>query len=349
MEESCKHLGFPDLQNETDIRAHISPNHSVLYCRINKCASSYTLEVLRRVLGCDTDCMVNIAKQVKTDSENTYPIMKNAYSFLIVREPYRRLWSTYGNMYYLPKQNWLVRGAKVLEQVRPNPSSENLGKDVTFAEVIQYIVERYEQKLYLDEFIRPMHHRTCSPCTFKYDYIAKVETFKTDLDYLLNDWNSKKIIGEYHVDMLSKLREWMVMGPVKHFYTEIPSIKNAKIPLYEMFLRTWTYYQQLGHVSKHIPMPYLKEDVGKIGILDFQKTLKNALELSDAERRDVKSQKLEAMKQAYATVPMEYMERLSKIVQTDCLLFGYEEKPAYLFDRSTLAYNDTEFDYYKGF
>lgn len=343
-------LDFPELKNETDIRAHITPNRDVLFCRVNKCASSYVLEVMRRVFGCDTDCMVDVARKVKTESENTSEIMEKAFSFLIVREPYSRLWSTYGNMFYFPKDNWLIRGAKVVEQVREHPVSEiiAIAKDVTFADVIKYIVIRYEQKLYLDEFIRPMHHRTCSPCTFKYDYIAKVETFQSDLDYLLNDWTSKNQIGDYRIDMLEKLREWMVMGPVKHFYAHIPSIKNAKLPLYDMFLRTWTYYQQLGHVSKHIPMPYLKDDVGKIGINDYMKTLKNALELSDAERRDVKSQRMEALKQAYATVPMEYMERLSKVVRNDCLLFGYEVKPAYLFDRSTPAYNDTEFDYYKG-
>ena len=62
---------------------------------------------------------------------------------------------------------------------------------------------------------------------------------------------------------------------------------------------------------------------------------------------EVKKQRTEAMVQAYRMIPLAEMERLSKYVELDCLLFAYDTKPVILFDRNSTAYQ-VSFNYFDG-
>ena len=335
IENTCKYLGYNETNYDTDIRAHMDPNNTVLYCRINRCGSSSSLEVMRQLFDCDANCLLKHGINVKNTGENASEVLGNAFSFLFVREPYGRLLSSYSNIFYLPKKDWLTRGSQVIQQVRENPSELSLkfGYDLTFAEFIKYILDRFENGQFLDEQFRPIRHKSCNPCNYKFDYIGKLETFESDWDIILDEWKSNEIIKDYPGDILKTFRLTSFNGPLNHLFVTIGLLKNSGIPVHSLFVRTWTYFQMIGVISKHVPIPYLKEEIGKINLADFKKTLLNAIELSEAERRDVTTQKIEAMRQAYLSVPMDYMERLSKMVREDCLLYGYDERPPILFDR----------------
>lgn len=352
VKNACRYLGYNETANNTDIRAHMSPNKTVLYCRINRCGSSATLEVMRQLFDCDANCLLKNGINVKNDPATAFEIMKKAFSFVVVREPYERFLSTYGNIFYLPKKDWLSRGTQVIQKVRENPSEISLkyGNDVTFTELIKYVVDRYENSQFLDEPFRPIRHISCNPCMYHFDYIAKLETFQSDWDILLEEWRSKEIIGDYPPDIISKFRLLSFNGPLTHLFTTIGLLKNSGIHVHSLFVRTWTYFQMIGVISKYVPIPYLKEEIGKVDIRDFKKTLLNAIELTAAENRDATIQKIEALRQAYSAVPMDYMERLAKMVRDDCLLYGYDERPAFLFDRVNYKYNESgrDFDYFKG-
>ncbi|XP_045188613.2 uncharacterized protein LOC123546422 [Mercenaria mercenaria] len=351
---SCKALGYLGDYSSgistsviSGIRAHISPALDVLFCRVNKCGSTLALEVMRRVFDCDTDCLVDIAMNVKSSRELARKVFEKAFSFMIAREPYGRLFSSYGNLFYLPKEDWISRAVKIIKQVRKHPSEESLqfGHDLTFFELIKYIVHNYENDSYIDPHVRPMHHASCNPCSYRFDFLAKIETLSSDLEYLLHDWHSKHVINEYPSNIIADVKDWTTWGPLKHFYSTINLTVNSSIPLNKMYLRTWTYYQMKGLVSKQIDMPFRDSELWYIDFNIYRRILTNAMKLSESDRKNVENQRLEAMKQAYSTVPMEYMERLVNVVKDDCLLFGYEERPAFLFDRSTE--DKTDFDYFK--
>ena len=344
----CRQLGYMEDTNLTSIRAHMSPDLNLLYCRVNKCASTMTLELLKQLYECDTDCLLQVAERVRLQ-ENAREIMDNAFSFMVVREPYGRLFSTYCNIFYFPKEDWLYRGTKIIKLARSSISNDSFtyGHDLTFAELIKYTVDTYEQGNRLDEHVRPMHHRSCNPCVFKFDFIAHLETLQNDIDVIFNQFPNKNI-DKKPIDIMVSLKNWTTMGPLKHLFKTISLLKGSNISLYDIYLRAWCYYQINGHVLKTMDFPYDRNDGFNITHNDFVQKLTSAMEASLMYKTKLKEQKNEAIMQAYSTISNEYMERLSKVVQGDCLLFGYEEKPPYLFNRTSIFSYRPKFNYFKG-
>ncbi|XP_045209659.2 carbohydrate sulfotransferase 8-like [Mercenaria mercenaria] len=345
---ACKKMGFQNYTEEINIRAHMTPNHSILYCRINKCASTFTLEVIRRLFDCDTKCLIKSSINIKNETKVAFQKMSNAFSFIFVREPYRRLFSTYANQLYLPKEDWVSKGTKIVKQFRKNPSGKSLkyGHDVTFAEFITYTLERFEKGEKLDEFVRPMNHRSCSPCHFKFDFIGKLETFQSDWNYIVNQLNLRNATEVNPHDVVTDVQQWSILGPIKNVLHAISVFRKSGISLYNMYLRAWTYYQIIGYISKQTPMPYSRSEIKDITTADIFKTIHNAIELSESDR-GVSSQNDEAMMQAYSTISLYDLARVRKMVVEDCIVFGYDDKPDMLFNRRTKS-QSRKFDYFKG-
>ena len=92
-------------------------------------------------------------------------------------------------------------------------------------------------------------------------------------------------------------------------------------------------------------MPISKgEEILKLSREEFMKLIIDALS-RPMNKTLVKMQRGEALLQAYRSVPKEDLERLSKFVKKDCILFGYDERPREIFDLSTLPRQDT-FNYF---
>lgn len=350
VKKSCVNLGLPSEQNTTQIRAHVSPDKNVLYCRINKCASTMTLELMRKLFDCDTDCLIGNARLIKEDPVNGVGLMRRAFSFIVVREPYTRIFSTYSNIFYFPKEDWSYRSTTIIQKVRDQPSADSLkyGHDLTFAELVKYTVEGYEKGIRIDEHVRPMSHRSCDPCAFNFDFIVKLETIKSDLEYLLSTWKTQGLIGNYDLELLNELREWTVYGPIKHLFRVIPTINSTNISIYTLFLRAWSYYQITGQVSKYINFPFEERQVRIITAENFRSALEKAREMSRNANHDLKAQRIEALREAYATVPQEYIDRLEKVVRSDCMLFGYDLKPDFLKHLKSSNTNSGDIHYFKG-
>ncbi|XP_060606357.1 uncharacterized protein LOC132758685 [Ruditapes philippinarum] len=347
--KACGKLGYSEDVNATNIRAHMSPNLKLLYCRVNKCASTMTLELLKQLFSCDTECLIKNAERVRLH-KNARQVMDDAFSFMIVREPYGRLFSTYCNIFYFPKEDWLYRGTQLIKLTRLNISNDSLiyGYDLTFSELVKYTVDTFEIGNRLDEHVRPMHHKSCNPCVFKFNYIAHLETLQNDFDIIFSNLYKEELVGMYQNDTVLSLKNWTTLGPIKHLFRTIPLLKGSNISLYNVYLRAWCYYQITGHVLNAINFPFYERDLFEIKKEDFITELTKAMKLSAIHKDRLKLQRAEAMAQAYSTISDEYMERLSNVVLGDCLLFGYENKPAHLFDKTSCLQKKTEFDYFKG-
>lgn len=323
-------------------------NHSILYCRINKCASTFTLEVIRRLFECDTKCLIKSSINIKNEAKVAFKKMTDAFSFIFVREPYRRLFSAYATQLYLPKEDWLQKGTQIIKHCRKKPSEKSLkfGFDVTFAEFVTYTLDRYEKGEKLDEFVRPMSHRSCSPCHFNFDFIGKLETFQSDWEYILHQFSLQNVSQTHSLEIYKDVQQWSVLGPIKNVLHAVTVFRKSGISPYNMYLRAWSYYQIVGYISKQISMPYSKSEVKDITPADIFKTIQNAIELSESDK-SLSSQNDDAFVQAYSTVPVKDLERVRKMVEADCILFGYDERPAILFNK-IMKPTRKKFYYFKG-
>ncbi|XP_060555727.1 carbohydrate sulfotransferase 9-like [Ruditapes philippinarum] len=328
------------------LRALMTPNQTILYCRVSKAGSTYTMDTLNKIFHCDNDCLRNSSKRIGAlPYQRKKVAIRNSYKFLFVREPYGRLFSTYSNKFYFPKGYWHPIGTTIARKFRENPSKDSLefGHDVKFSEFIRYVVEEFEVGYKMDVHIRPMA-ATCNPCRYDFDFIGKLETMSSDFAYLKNEWNNRNIIKKSREDLGKKTNLFSAM---KYFNLTLKKINGSHIEIFTLYQRAWRYFQITAVISKHVDMPFSKNM--SINHDDFIQELEKAKQMSVVyNTTTVKAQKHEAMVQAYSTVPLRYLERLKTFVREDCLLFGYDESPTWLFDKKVSPKVPDTYNYFIG-
>lgn len=276
------------------------------------------------------------------------------YSFMIVREPYGRLFAAYENKLYRPSEGWTTLGIEVIEKMRPNATtvSKQLGNDVTFKELVEYVVTSYEARRPINVHIAPMHVQ-CDPCNTNFDFIGRLEDITDDLVYLVNHLRKTDIYtGDINsTDQITLLeteaKYKRYFGPVFRMfnvlktYTENDSICN-------IFQRIWSSYHIRGIIHTDYKMPF-NVDCEHTTEHMFYEQFKLALDASEARSIyiDLKAQRHEALVQAYSAVPIDVKMRLREFVKTDCLLFGYDDMPDDLFNRE-IDRNDSAHNYFVG-
>lgn len=327
-------------------------DNRIAFCRVNKCGTTFTLDNLEKMIGCPEKQRRKCAKlDVKYLNKllfaKKHKTSTDLYSFFFVREPYRRLFSTYSNKFYLPKEHWAPIGPYIARHYRKSPSKESLafGHDVTFQEMIQYTVDVYEKGGNLDEHLKPMF-QMCNPCRINFDYIGKLETINQDWDHMLNLW-SKTGIVDTSFNNSRVLEQRTKLEELRHIETTIELLNNSRISRYNLFLRGWTYYQITGRILKRFPMPFSEQDTKSIKFSNFKDAIIKAMEDSKAFEKMLKQQKEESILQAYSTISDSLLERLRKVVLVDCKLFGYDDRPVWLFGENRTVVS-SDFDFFKG-
>lgn len=323
------------------VRALMNPSHDITYCRVNNAASTYVIDILGEAFNCTVDRLETAASEILN---MPYFEMRAAvalsYVFTVVREPYGRLFSTYRNKFYFPNSHWTPIGPKIVKRYRKNPSKDSLvhSHDVTFHEMIRFTVEEYEAGRSLDEHLRPMYEG-CYPCDYQYDFIVKLETIDSDLDYIKKLWSKTKLV-DIHKEVVKRKSDF---NKKKQILDALDLIGGSNVSNYKLYLRAWSYFQITGKIYKYINMPF-KENAA-IKYSEFDRAVEIASEKSKRFAEKTGGQKLEAMKQAYASVPFDLLERLGKVVAFDCLLYGYMKKPVWIFNRDN---EQKLFNYFKG-
>lgn len=319
-------------------------------CRAYKCATTASICTITKLMGC-TDCWCRYSNKTWVHGLGQRPQkiqsnMAETFSFFFVREPYMRFFSTYTNKFYLPKEHWAPIGPEVAKRYRLNPTNNSLqyGHDITFHELIRYVVDEYEQGNELDGHLRPIH-QLCDPCQYNYSFIGKLETLHEDWRSMFKTWKDEGIfqpsvnLSETHIFDEYSLSE------VKHLYAVLDRLKHSDIPAYSLYIRTWHYYQVKGKISKYVNMPFTREEIGHyLNNKTFTDAIETAI-LRSKSLPEVHKQKQEALIQAYSTVPRSLLERLWNVVKVDCELFGYEDRPSWLFDDTHTRVE--EFEYFK--
>ena len=328
----------------------VAVQHDIVYCAIPKVGSTFWLRTLKLIENKETFASLyefrnsNVKLPVglmyavdlrSSMNKSAYEsFLKEAISFMFVREPYGRIFSAYNNKILNPNiQFWRAIGRNVVKNVRENPSAESLeyGHDVTFAEMIKYLLYLFENDKAIDQHFSPMALK-CDPCRIRYGYIGKMETFVDDAKFIIAKVREKYEdvdvqFGEFDTETALDTAK----GHVGFLFGVLKATQGITYPKHNFFLRIWRDLQVRGFLSKHIDMPLSSDQTAKITQQGFFNVIKQAL-MQPMNRTEVKKQRIEAMVQAYREIPLEDMLRLAKYVESDCLLFGYDPRPAMFFD-----------------
>lgn len=279
---------------------------------------------------------VNLSRKRKKYYEIKRKIENSTYSFMFVRDPYSRIFAIYENKLYRPNEQWGKLGIDVIRVIRSNATrlSKQYGYDVTFAEMIQYLITYIEQNIPLNLHLVPIHRR-CNPCNTRFDFVGKQETMTNDLINLVGVWKARGIKVDF--DSTVDVKELEVkskrdLGAITHMFTMIS--RFPELPRYLLYQRLWTSYQMRGLILNSQIMPFREDLVDGINMLMYELAIKDAMEKSADYVTALQNQRREAMMKAYKTVPMEDLLRLRKAVKIDCELFGYDDMPETIFNRS---------------
>ncbi|KAL4229476.1 hypothetical protein ACF0H5_012514 [Mactra antiquata] len=318
---------FPELKSlEWQVHGRYFPCHRFYYCGVAKLGTTFLNAFFNRALQCRAR---NVGRfLLKSFVEHTLTFMNTG-------DPYERLFSAYINKLYKPDMEfWNIIGEDVVKHVRKDYNKDD-GYDVTFKELVEYIVLYHDAGNKLNTHLTPIH-QICNPCGTRFNYIGKKETLSADI---LNLFEIMKTKGDIKVDI-----------PVTEIEREIRSfagtegtvykLKSAikrypSIPPYRFLLRHWSYYQIRGYILNEFEMPLSESEAENMSKMKYYDLLTTAINSSSINREQLKLQRKEALLEAYKSIPLELMLRLSEFMKIDCLLFGYDVKPSTLFNRDT--------------
>ena len=108
--------------------------------------------------------------------------------------------------------------------------------------------------------------------------------------------------------------------------------------------RLWKNWQIRGIVSKSQRFPLTREETRNISLRDFEKTGLAALTRSGAKSERTK-QKKEALREAFASVPLEDRLKVQKLLFLDFEMFGFDPQADEVFPKEPYE-QDPDFSYF---
>ena len=311
-------------------------NVTVMYCPIQKIGSTTWTGILR-----------SIGQKMPTADirgiEVNVPFGKHDVSFTFVREPYSRLLSAYVDKLFSPDMLfWKTTGPYVIEKFRQNASKKSIdcGCDVTFPEFVRYFIHAQTSGEKRDEHFIPTHDH-CDMCQRPYKYIGHLETLKDDLPFILKAMQSPVDYNKSYDNVIIKMSAASVLNKMRN------GIKQC-MDLDEACRRVWKKWQIRGIISKTLLFPLSREETQDISATDFGKAGLDALARS-GEKSELIKQKKEALKEAFASVPLEDRLEVQKLLFLDFEMFGFDAKPDEVFPKEPYKPdpNFRYFDLYK--
>ncbi|XP_035827639.1 carbohydrate sulfotransferase 10 [Aplysia californica] len=244
-------------------------------------------------------------------------------SFVMVRDPYKRLISGYVDKIFTRTEWWLSHGRDIVRNFRLQPSQKSLkcGSDVTFAEFVKYFIHTQETGKEKNGHFKPMSEE-CRFCYFDYDFIAHLETVEDDLAYIYESMNAtlKGTLNDEEVTLKDKA------STVVSFRDSVTKCEN----MCTMLSRTWWSFHARGLIAMDLQLPVKGEDCNTITPQEFADIAWDAHQQS-VGRVDVSKQRRQMMASLYLQLPLSDRLKVRKLLQRDFDLFGYESTPPDLF------------------
>ena len=153
----------------------VDNENKILFCGLQKVASSTWFRLLRNALGVKGGRWAVFPRLSEYSEEERSFILKTYFKFFFVREPLERLLSAYKHK-FIRTPDYTKEIRKIMVQaLRPQdyePEGENY---VSFSEYIQYFSSNISRNQHWRQY-----EKICHPCVINYDFIGHFETMGAD-------------------------------------------------------------------------------------------------------------------------------------------------------------------------
>ncbi|XP_033728311.1 LOW QUALITY PROTEIN: carbohydrate sulfotransferase 12-like [Pecten maximus] len=317
----------------------------IAYCPVEKIASTFWRRTMRIVVG-QSRAKSPFAKSVKAfdafytlrslEDSMIDRFMKKSLTFMFVRDPYSRLFSAYVDKLVSPNCDyWKGTGAFGIRLFRNNAKEvdKKCGHDITFREFVKTVIyfEEHEPFSKRNVHFTPTFEH-CDPCRYQWHLIGKLETFTSDVFHILDRMSRADIKRSLEINFKAQYLHYTIRDQCnwlfhfrKHYITDC-NITFSSGPKTTMETITDPWYHQ-----KTIDLSHLGSTEESIKKHELIQVVYNAMGDASDRSEAVRNRK-DAFLEAYSTVDMDDLIKLSKIFRVDCELFGYDCKPDRLFD-----------------
>ena len=255
--------------------------------------------------------------------------------FLFVRDPYKRLLSSYIDKLYAPNPvYWRIIGTRAIRQMRSEAGQKSLrcGHDLTFSEYVKYVILALTPgntyKATPDIHFKQIT-TLCKPCQVKYDFVGKIETFRSDSFELMKQLNMSETIESLRDDMTELAADDALRDTLSQPFDEIfrEGYKDC-ITFREALVRAWTKLQMRGLIGRQsLGLPdTVAENITKEQFVDHARKARKMS--TEDERKDLRKEYLLSF---YATISDVDLNRLREVYAEDFRLFEYSERPNYIY------------------
>ncbi|XP_060073300.1 carbohydrate sulfotransferase 11-like [Ylistrum balloti] len=327
---------LPKLVSIKDRNFLYDSKHNFIYCMVEKIGSTFWRRVFHLLYHPQYSNLYSIPHHhIHNDLlptlrnftiENSLKIIQTSKKAMFVREPYARAFSGFVDKLYSLNYYYMHSlGRGIIKALRKNATQASLacGHDMTFVEFIKYLVIMKQRKLQNNVDVHFSQIYThCLPCEMKYDFVGTMENFDEDASYII----SRSQLFQNTSFELSKNAS--VTLSIYHVLNETFSLRNkmAHCMTWEaMYTRAWRTLQIRGLISPDAPVPTATN-------VTMDLLYREAVKVSDPSR--VSEYKHKSMIDIYRTVSKPLLEKFREYVLPDCKLFGYDDRPSYLFDRT---------------
>ncbi|XP_064613037.1 carbohydrate sulfotransferase 11-like [Liolophura sinensis] len=329
----------------------VDENRKLLYCEVPKAGSTFWKGVFAILANNSSDSSSPSKvvleshihdrqflrfNQMNQDQQNS--VLNSGHLMLFVRDPYMRLLSAYMDKFVRPNlYYWQRYGTMIANRLRPQDekTEEQCGQDITFEEFINFFVLSQIPGGPLasgDHHWTPVY-RLCDPCYYPYDYIGKTESMLSDTRDILQAFNLSRFI-EFNTssDENSSVIEDIVRR-ASQFVDEYDNLSNC-LSLSNLILRFWRYLTAKGYFKPGTPLPTGLINVQQSSPGNLKRTISYWAQWMFYRQHSsgsVVKYSQEFARAAYSTIPSGQLNKLKTAVREDCILFGYDLEPDFVF------------------
>jgi len=254
------------------------------------------------------------------------------FRMVYVRNPYHRLLSGFVDKVLAPNTvYWKRIGTRAIKLVRTNPSTASLecGHDLEFKEYVKYVIltlGRHNISGAVPDGHFVEQTKLVKPCEVRYNFIGKLEKFRTDILELFYKINISKATVDVFQRNGSRLAadDAIIDTCVQPFVKAFQDDYLKCITIHEALQRAWLKLQIRGIIGRQ-PMPVSEHDAYLVTSAEFVNFARQARATSTASER--KSLQKEHFEKMFRTVPDEDVKQLQQVFADDFNLFEYNLEP----------------------
>ncbi|KAK7475996.1 hypothetical protein BaRGS_00032763 [Batillaria attramentaria] len=339
LRRKCEEYNLLPRLSPYNTRSIVHEHRNFLYCPVEKAASTFMRRFMYSIHSTNSsrilspfEIPIQIALKYEFDTlrsmfrRGTYNFVDNSTKFLLVRDPYARLFASFVDKLSVPNNYyWKAWAVPAISHFRKSPSAQSLncGHDVTFVEFVKYVIQSLHER---DEHLRPVRD-LCAPCDVEFSLIGHLETLNEDFQLLTSVLNVS--ITNFNFETLAEdVAEDSIRDATYSTFEFYLDLREC-LSKFEMGQRLWKQMQVKGIIDDEFDFPLSREEMDKMTAGYYVHLLENARKLS-RDHEKLRQQKQNAIRAAFEQVSAQDILKIVDIYSLDFEMFGYDKFPEFI-------------------